>query len=298
MPASFSHEGLVLLFRNRPTLAAELLRDVLHLELPGFERVTIGEADVSQITPTERTVDLVLTLEDGDGRPELAIIVELQLHPNGDKKWSWPHYVCALRDKLRCPVLLLVVTTREDVAAWAREPIELGRPGDHIRPFVLGPSAIPAVRDPSEAERAPELAVLSAAAHGHDDPGIAVQIASAALQACRQLDDQRNVVYSDLIFISLSAAARTTFEKIMSQGNYVFQSEYFLKHLRAGREEGVEEGLAAGEAKAVIAFLEARGLPVPDETRARILTCKDISTLDRWIRKAVAVTSADELFHE
>jgi hypothetical protein len=32
--ASLIHEALVLLFRNRPELAAELVRDVLHVDLP------------------------------------------------------------------------------------------------------------------------------------------------------------------------------------------------------------------------------------------------------------------------
>lgn len=33
---SFKHEGLIELFRNRPALAAELLRDVLHMEVPAY----------------------------------------------------------------------------------------------------------------------------------------------------------------------------------------------------------------------------------------------------------------------
>jgi hypothetical protein len=38
---SHRHEALLQLFRNRPTLAVELLRDVLHAELPEYSDVRI-----------------------------------------------------------------------------------------------------------------------------------------------------------------------------------------------------------------------------------------------------------------
>ena len=34
---SYLHEALLMLFRNRPALAPELLRDALHVELPDYE---------------------------------------------------------------------------------------------------------------------------------------------------------------------------------------------------------------------------------------------------------------------
>jgi hypothetical protein len=53
---------------------------------------------------------------------------------------------------------------------------------------------------------------------------------------------------------------------------------------------------AEGRAEALLAVLEARGLPASAETRARILACTDDAQLDAWIRKAVGITSVDELF--
>jgi hypothetical protein len=38
------HEALLVLFRNRPELAPELLRDALHIELPAYTEARI-EAD-------------------------------------------------------------------------------------------------------------------------------------------------------------------------------------------------------------------------------------------------------------
>jgi hypothetical protein len=46
----------------------------------------------------------------------------------------------------------------------------------------------------------------------------------------------------------------------------------------------------------VLAVFEVRGLAVSAEDRARILDCKDVAELDRWLRKAVTAASVAELF--
>ena len=152
------------------------------------------------------------------------------------------------------------------------------------------------VRDAEAAERDPELAVLSAMAHGKDDPDVAVSIATAALAACRRLDDERAMLYFDLIGISLGDAARAAFGDLMAQGNYEFQSDFFKKRLEEHRAAGMEAGKVAGRAEDVLTVLDARGITVSAEQKARVLACIDAATLDRWIRKAVTVATAEELF--
>jgi hypothetical protein len=78
MPAmpSFHHEALLQLFRNRPRLAPELLRDALHLRLPEFIEARIESADLTDIQPAEYRADLVVLLL--DERPLLGIIIEAQ----------------------------------------------------------------------------------------------------------------------------------------------------------------------------------------------------------------------------
>lgn len=46
MPSKL-HEALLLLFRNRPSLAPELLRDALHFELPAYTDVRIDAAELN-----------------------------------------------------------------------------------------------------------------------------------------------------------------------------------------------------------------------------------------------------------
>jgi len=283
---SITHEAWVLLFRNRPELAPELLRDALGVTLPAYAEARVEAADLSDVNPAEYRADLVVLLV--DGKPVLAIVVEVQLQPDNRKGFTWPVYIAGLRARFECPACVLVVTPSESVADWARTPIEVG-PGSRVVPFVVGPKAVPVIRDVEAAKRDPELAVLSAMAHGKDEVGL--QIATAALEACRGLDDERSLLYLDLVGDSLNDIARAAFEDLMAS-NYEFQGTLAKKH----RAEGRAEGEAHGEARSVLKFLEARGLVVSEAQKTRILACTDLEVLDGWIRKAVTVASADALF--
>ena len=68
----------------------------------------------------------------------------------------------------------------------------------------------------------------------------------------------------------------------------------------AGRAEGRAAGRAEGEAqgvrKSVLAVLEARGLHVPQQTRARLQACTDIETLDRLLVTAASIERVEALF--
>jgi hypothetical protein len=298
------HEALVLLFRNRPALAPELVQGALGVPLPPYTEVRLESADLTQTVPTEYRADLVVLLV--DGRPVLAIVVEIQLTPDPDKRWSWPVYLPTLRARLRCPCLLLVVTTDEDVARWAATPIALGQPGFVLTPLVLGPGAVPIVTEQAVAAEAPELAVLSAMAHGRDREDLAVSIACAALDAVRGLDEERAKLYADLVLSRLGEAAKAALEALMLSGKYEYQSDFAKKYIAQGRTEGKAEGKAEGEAKGeakgkaegVLTVLEARGLSIPDEVRQRVAASSDLAELERWLRRAAVVGSAREIFDE
>jgi hypothetical protein len=276
---SLQHEALLLLFRNRPELAPELLRDVLQIALPAYTEARIESAELTDVKPAEYRADLVVLLV--DGKPVLAIVVEVQLSPKPEKRLSWPVYVTGLRARLGCPACVLVVTATESVARWCREPIEIG-PGNVFSPLVVGPASVPVVEDVAVAECDPELAVLSVMAHGHE--AHAERIGRAALLATLRLSDERQLLYSDLVFAALSEAARAALEDLMAGGTYEFQSDFARKHQAKGRAE------------ALLAVLEARGLRASEDARARILACADTTQLDVWIRKAISVRAVDELF--
>ncbi|HEY1694661.1 MAG TPA: hypothetical protein VGG39_20965 [Polyangiaceae bacterium] len=291
---SVPHDALVTLFRNRPTMAPELLRDVLHADVPPFDHVRIGEASLGEIVPTEYRADLVLLLEGASpGEVHAALVLEAQLRRDPDKRWSWPVYLTNLRARLRCPVVLVVVANDASVAAWSARPIEMGHPSWVLTPLVLGPSAVPAVRDVDAAVEAPELAVLSAMVHGADDD--ALEIARAALAAAARLDDERSRLYADLVIRSAHEDARAILEALMASGNYEYQSDFARRYVAQGRAEGEAKGRAEGRAQAVLDVLRVRGIDISAEMRERILSCTESALLDAWLERAVTAKSVSDV---
>jgi hypothetical protein len=82
---SHQHEVLLLLFHNRPELAAELLREALQVDPPPYAKARIGSAELSEVDPVQYQADLVVILE--DEAPVLGIVVEVQLAPDRDKRF-------------------------------------------------------------------------------------------------------------------------------------------------------------------------------------------------------------------
>lgn len=182
---------------------------------------------------------------------------------------------------------LLVVSPDAAVARWCAQPIELGHPGFTLCPLVAGPSAIPVVTNEQEARRDPELAVLSAMAHGSEEE-VGVTVAQTVLRALGDLDTERVRLYVDLAMSSLSEAARGALAALMQSGKYEYQSEFARKYVAQGRQEG--------EQAALLEVLDARGLQVDEVARQRIMGCTDLAQLKSWLRKAVTAQSTQELF--
>ena len=292
---SLLHEGLIDLFRNRPSLAAELLRDVLHAPVPPFADVRVGEANLTDLAPAEFRADLVLLLAGlNSARPHTAVVVEVQLGLDPDKKWSWPGYVTTQRSRLRCDVILLVVTDDAAVAAWAAKPIETGHPGFTLTPLVLGPGSVPMVQDEEEATRRPELAVLSVLVYGQKQEAVA--IAKAALAGTRGLDADRAALYIDLVLAFVNDATRGVLEDLMASGTYQYQSDFAKRYVAQGEAQGEARGRLAGLRGAVTTALSARSLPLSEVGRARLAACADEATLTRWLARAVTASSEGDVF--
>jgi hypothetical protein len=280
-----AHEILVDLFKNRPSLAAEILAEVLEVSLPTYTEARIASTDLTEIQPAEYRADIVILLLDGD-TPVRVIIVEVQLAADSRKRLSWPAYVTVSRAVHACPAGLLVVAPDPAVAGWCAEPIEIGVPGFVLCPPVLRRTDVPVVTDAEEAVRRPELGVLSAMSHGESGQG--ATIAAAVLPAIRELGGGRDKFYYDLVYNSLNEAARLALEAKMK--GYEYQSDFAKKY--------VAEGEAKEAARSLLAVLRARGIAVPDAVRERILTQKRPEQLRRWLDKAVVADSLAVIFDE
>jgi predicted transposase YdaD len=200
-------------------------------------------------------------------------------------------------------VHVLVLVFDRDVARWARQPYTFGE-GIVYRPAVIGPDELPEIASMEEALAAPSLAILTALAH------LSTRDESAAL--ARQDEIVR-------VFEAILRADATRFQKKClsllhgvarksTRGILEGLMEEFgmgaLDLIRAegvaeGRAEGVAEGRAEGEAKGgakmLVEVLRARGVSLSASAEQRILATGDLATLERWMHRALAARTIDEV---
>jgi hypothetical protein len=287
MPSQ-EHEALADLFRAQPALVVRLL-GALGIELASPLSATVVDSTFAA-PAAEYHADVVVTLGDATGVPALVAIVEVQLKRDPGKWRSWPAYEALARARHGVDACVLVVAPDASVAQWAREPVQLGPSGSTFVPLVLGPSVIPVITDAEEARAMPQLAVLSAVAHGNDEPGGA-SVALAAFGAVRGLPEPQSKLYWDLVLTALRAAARLALEDLMETGKYEYKSDFARKYIAEGRAEGKAEG----RAEALLQLLEARGVPLTEANRAAVYACRDVATLERWFARAMTAHSIDEV---
>lgn len=150
-----------------------------------------------------------------------------------------------------------------------------------------------------DARRDPELAVLSAIAHGKAPVEVSLPVARAALSAITSADPERAALYSDLVMAGLGEAARTALEDLMRTQKYEYQTEFARHHQAVGKAEGLAEGkaegLAEGKAQDLLLVLQARGLETSAAQRERIMATRDLEQLERWIRRAVTAVRVEEV---
>jgi hypothetical protein len=297
---SYLHELLILLFRNRCRSAPELLQ-WFDLSLPEYDEVRVESSDLGDLRPAEYRADLVLILERG-ARKALGIIVEVQLARDEDKAYVWPAYIANLRARHRCPVCLLVVTLDDSVSRWAARTIELG-PGTRCRPWVIGPSNVPAVTELRDAEENVELAVLSAIEHARSaDVSLAVRIASAAIEASKRLDAERSRLYFDVVMRCLSENAGIALEPCMGAFGFEYESDFARRYVAEGRVEGKAEGRVEGKAEGkaegrvelVLKLLALRFGSLSDADKARVRGARD-GELDAVAERVLTAHTLEEV---
>lgn len=283
---SLLHEALLTLFRNRPALAPELLRDTLHVSLPEYTDVRIESENLTNIQPAEYRADMVVLLLRGE--PVLGIVLEMQLRKDDHKRYSWPVYAVSLRARIRCPVYLFVITAEERVARWASEAISLGGDSWFI-PRVLPLSGIPEITDEEQAREDPELAVLSALAHARDrDSNKAMRIAITARRASTALNEDRSSLYCDLIMNSLPKVARRALEN-MNIDDYEFQSPFARCYFRRGKKAGRKEG----RIELLLEQLDTRFGALSEATVARVRAAR-APELDGMTKRVLTANTLDE----
>ncbi|WP_163996291.1 Rpn family recombination-promoting nuclease/putative transposase [Pyxidicoccus caerfyrddinensis] len=68
--------------------------------------------------------------------------------------------------------------------------------------------------------------------------------------------------------------------------------------IERGRQQGLAQGVTRARAEDILRILTARGVPLDEAARQRILTCADMATLDRWFDKSLNATTLAAVFDD
>ncbi|MEL6347327.1 MAG: hypothetical protein AAFV53_29695 [Myxococcota bacterium] len=289
------HEVLVDLFRQAPELLYALLSRVMPEPptLPAnLGSLKPSESVFSELRPPEYRADLVFEPLD-----QPAIILEVQLRDDEQKRVSWPAYVAHVGMRHRHGVILVVLTPSLATAQWAAQPIETGHPGYTLTPVVIGPDQIPRLTDLHDAMRSPVLAVLSAAAHGRSRKS--EDVGRVALQATRALDEEQGRFYADFVLSQLSKHALNILRREVMENPHKlgpYSQIIFDKGVEEGIEQGIERGVEQGIKQALRSVLSTRGFQAPSAILQRIEQCDDPEQLQAWLVRAIDAEQLDGIF--
>jgi hypothetical protein len=278
MPSSV-HDALNALFRNRPTLAVELLSEVFDIDLPPDSLVEVIPDDGGVALPGE---DPFFVEE-----PAHGVIVELQHSVSEEDRQGWARRSAALWLRLNRPVLVLVLVPDQRVSEWAAQPVVTSLPGYVLHPLVVGPEQIAPIGDVSEAAGHLELSVLSVLAHGSDET-----VVETFLGALSKVEECHGARYYEYAYRLASTDVRHALEEIMSSAAWPVHSPFAREHFSRGRAAGLSEG----KARAVLTVLRARGVSITDDALTAITSCADQEQLDEWAHRAATALTVGELF--
>ncbi len=279
------------LVREHPEIAAELVRGAPGVKLPAQLVVSLAPTDMSAVVPVQYLADMVVLITDAKtGKPVLAVIIEPQLRSSKTKQYSWPVYLTTVRRVSQCPKAVLVVLCPDPAEARkCRQPIRTGHPGFDLVPIVIDSSAPPGAGGGS-----PYLTVFAASMGGIDmatEAGARMVLDAMASPGVSDADRRRMIT----IMLRLSDdAARQSLEAMMKTREY---EKTFIERIHdEGIAEGEARGKAEGKAEAVLRLLDARGLAPSPEQRQRVSSTTDPAQLDRWFDRAIAASTAAEVF--
>ncbi|HYO66342.1 MAG TPA: transposase, partial [Archangium sp.] len=68
--------------------------------------------------------------------------------------------------------------------------------------------------------------------------------------------------------------------------------------MRSYGEQLVERGVKRGRAQDVVRILTARGIHLDEQSRQRILMCRDLALLDQWFDRAINATRLGDVLDQ
>jgi len=286
-----AHETLVEALHDRPTLFAALVYALTgHTMPPELEPVdsTIRFVKVDEVRPD-------ILYESAPG----WTITEVQNDIDPEKQRRWLLAAAVLFNQTGFLGDVYVITAERPVATWALTVAHLETPRGTklaLTPVVLHVSS--EVLDHLLTEEHPELALVATWAVSHRHGPKAKKVVERAIELTERLPPLLQKTQRDAILNLLSERMLAWLkEKAMNPKSRLSPAVLEFKAAIGGpyRAEGLAEGRAEGERKALLMLLGSRGLSTTAEERATIEGCSDPAVLDRWFLRAVTAGSVAEV---
>ncbi|MEB3197503.1 MAG: DUF4351 domain-containing protein [Candidatus Sericytochromatia bacterium] len=283
MPLSALHEVLIELLRRQPEQIAALLARQRGLKLDAVP-VHLAPEELGRPLPLTRRADLIV-LFGQPSRPQLVVVVEVQLRRDASKRATWLQYVAAAVARWGCDVELLVVTPHAQVARWAAEPIRINAK-QHFRPLVLGPESLPR-EGPEALSGRPYPALLQTLMHCRDPADVSLlQVTLSSLTALSETDQ---LGYDEFLRWHLDSSLWTYLEVDMG-----LENTRFFKNARKALEEAKAEGAREVLLRVITRQLGTRGSLPGAEAIARI-EALPLAALEQLYLAAPGFESHDDL---
>jgi len=307
---SLRHDGLVELIRQHPPLALDLVRLADAYPIPDDVAAVLGSEDMTDVAPVaaegtpaaqprKYTADsVVIAADPNTGRRLLAVVVEPQGKATADKDISWPVYVSTARKANKCPrSALIVLCWNVAEARKCRRTIMVGP-----RDFNLNPDVIDRTHAPNLGKAGPYMVLCFAvlrAVNMRTDEG-RQQVLSAIVNTGAAGANHR-YLRKLMLGIAPNAASRQRLEELMAT---TFKRDFIddledaaeARGLARGQARGEARGQARGEALSILRLMDARGLNLTEGQRKQVVDCADVTQLGLWFDRAIAATTADEVF--
>ncbi|MCD0443789.1 hypothetical protein LO763_09155 [Glycomyces sp. A-F 0318] len=297
------HEAILEVARLNPADTLELLKIAGIDYDPGeLTEARTDSENANRRFPRERRIDLVARLVMNGG----PILVPIEAHRRNNQnpaklvakaRRKWAADVAVLYEDYDCPVIMLVISDCDEVAAEARQPIGMG-PGSQVRPVSIGPAQVHAITDLHAPGASAGTAMLSAIFHGNGPDRVAVL--NALDQVLATIDKEEAGCRIGVVFTALNEESAKVLEAIMATTKFEYHSEWTDSLRKEGREQGREQGREEGQLKqarkSLLAVLQRRSMPVTAETRKFIDSCGDLDQLQAWLVAAAIADNLDEVF--
>jgi hypothetical protein len=282
--AGLVHDTMVVLLKEHPEWLDAVLGALAGVRLP--PGLTLADSAQRKTDAVEVRGDLLFVA----GTTGPWFLLEVQLAIDEAKARKWPLMAALLLDERGTMGDLVVLTPHAHVAAWARtvshtagmlgthlavSPVVVLLDGDHAETFL----------DPAR----PELAFFAVWTmqdrHGPTAKAV-VDRAFALVDAVASAELRALLVRA--MYNVLSEPLAQTYREMLMDLQSLPESPA-MRSLRESLE-------VRGAATSLLTVLAARGFAFDEATRQRVEACTDMTTLQRWIQRAIQAPSLAEVF--